>query len=67
MKGEMNITQIFDESPLPIKDISGELKDLIYSVDGMCECFRAENYGEAKDWIRHVNDAYTEYQESIDK
>jgi hypothetical protein len=42
------------------------LKDLMYVVDGMCECYRNENKGEAKEWIRHVNDAYTNYQESID-
>ena len=39
------------------------LKDLLYAVDGMCDCYRKENYGEAKDWVRHVNDAYTNYQE----
>ena len=43
------------------------LNDLLYVVDGMCDCYRKENYGEAKDWTRHVNDAYTNYQESIDK
>ena len=42
------------------------LKDLLYVVDGMCECYQKENYGEAKEWVRHVNDAYTNYQESIE-
>lgn len=42
------------------------LKDLLHVVDGMCDCYRKENYGEAKEWVRHVNDAYTNYQESLE-
>ena len=42
------------------------LKDLLYVVDGMCECYQKENYGEAKEWVRHVNHAYTNYQESLE-
>ncbi len=49
-----------------MKDKEKALKDLLYMIDGMCECYRNENYGEAKEWTRHVNDAYTNYQESID-
>jgi len=43
------------------------LKKLLYAIDSMCECHRQENYGEAKEWIRHVDDAYGNYQEIIDK
>jgi hypothetical protein len=42
------------------------LKDLLYVVDGMCDCYRKRNYGEAQEWARHVNDAYTNYQESTE-
>ena len=43
------------------------LKDLLYVVDGMCDCYRKENFGEARDWVRHVNDAYSNYEESTEE
>jgi len=53
-----------EETIEKLKGESKAIKDLLYVVDGMCECYRNENFGEAKEWVRHVNDAYTNYQEN---
>jgi len=58
-----NMEAKIEKLKLEAKDI----KDLLYVVDSMCECHRNENYGEAKEFIRHVNDAYTNYQEGVDR
>jgi len=50
-----------------LKEEGKAIKDLLYVVDGMCECYRNENFGDAREWARHVNDAYTNYEESKDE
>ena len=49
-----------------LNDQDKALKDLLYVIDGMCDCFRRDNHGEAREWIRHVNDAYSNYEEVVD-
>ena len=49
------------------EEIMSDVKELVYVVDGMCDSYRDENYGDVKEWARHVNNAYSKYQESIDK
>ena len=36
---------------------------LLYTVDGMCAEYADENYGNAKEWIRHV---FNEYQAMLE-
>ncbi len=50
-----------------MSDEEEALKKLLYAIDGMCECYRQENQGDAKNWIRHVDTAYGNYQEIIDR
>ena len=46
-------------------DIEKEkLNDLLYCIDGMSAEYSQGNYGNANDWMRHIFNAYQEYQES---
>ena len=47
--------------------VSSELKEVLYCVDSMCEHFRGRNFGDAEKWIRHLDKAYSDYQETIDE
>lgn len=39
------------------------LKKLIYACDGLSQEYREENYGGAKNWMRHVDSAYRDYED----
>jgi hypothetical protein len=42
------------------------LQKVLDCCDGLhCEYTQA-NYGDAKNWLRHISDAYADYQDSID-
>jgi hypothetical protein len=42
------------------------LQKVLDCCDGLhCEITQA-NYGAAKNWLRHISDAYANYQDSID-
>jgi hypothetical protein len=42
------------------------LQKVLDCCDGLhCEITQA-NYGAAKNWLRHISDAYADYQDSID-
>jgi hypothetical protein len=42
------------------------LKELLYCCDGLYCDYAQENYGDAKNWLRHINDAYGKYQDNLD-
>lgn len=44
---------------------SKELKALLYYCDGLSSDYCQGNYGNAGEWLRHINEAYQDYQESI--
>ena len=35
-------------------------------LDGMCCEYRNMNYGNAQEWLRHIDKAYSDYQEAED-
>ncbi len=37
------------------------IEDVLYVVDGWYHEYRNRNYGDAKDWLRHLEDAYERY------
>lgn len=41
-------------------------KKLIYCCDGMSCEYSEENYGNAREWMRHIFSAYKEYDEALD-
>ena len=42
------------------------LKELLYCCDGLYCDYAQENYGDAKNWLRHINAAYGKYRDAID-
>lgn len=39
------------------------LNKLLYCVDGMCSDLRERNFGSAEEWVRHIDNAYSDYQD----
>jgi hypothetical protein len=57
-KKDNRISELEETKPL--------LQKVLDCCDGLhCEYTQA-NYGDAKNWLRHISDAYADYQDSID-
>ena len=52
------------DKDLNIKD---KLNKLLYCCDGLHCSYSEENYGDAKEWLRHIDKAYSDYQEAVDE
>ena len=50
----------------PHDEIDLLLKELLYCCDGLYCDYAQENYGDAKNWLRHINAAYGKYRDTID-
>jgi hypothetical protein len=66
-------TKYIDEQVLRITELEEErggtdplLKELLYCCDGLYCDYAQENYGDAKNWLRHINAAYGKYRDAID-
>jgi hypothetical protein len=42
------------------------LQKVLDCCDGLHCQYTQANYGDAKNWLRHISDAYADYQDSID-
>jgi hypothetical protein len=42
------------------------LQKVLDCCDGLHYEYTQANYGDAKNWLRHISDAYADYQDSID-
>ncbi|MFT4804562.1 MAG: hypothetical protein ACI9YE_001766 [Psychroserpens sp.] len=55
-----------DERIAELEKTEPLLQKVLDCCDGLhCEITQA-NYGAAKNWLRHISDAYADYQDSID-
>lgn len=43
-----------------------KLKKLLYCCDGLSVDYNNSNYGDAREWLRHIATAYSDYQEAVD-
>jgi hypothetical protein len=50
----------------PHDEIDPLLKELLYCCDGLYCDYAQENYGDAKNWLRHIDAAYGKYRDAID-
>ena len=48
------------------QDIEEKLKELLYCCEGLHVEFSQRNYGNADDWLRHIDKAYVGYQDAIE-
>ena len=48
------------------ENINKKLKRLLYVCDGMSSEYCDGNYGNAKEWLRHIDEAYQDWQEAVD-
>ncbi len=44
-----------------------KLEKLLYCCDGLSTDYCNGNYGDAKEWLRHINTVYQDYQEAVDE
>ena len=65
--GEKRSSMCADCAYDPKLNLERKLKQLIYTVDGMCCEYRNMNYGNAQEWLRHIDKAYSDYQEAEDE
>lgn len=68
LEAHQNDVYIINKNRLATLELaeSSEFKNLLYCVDGWhCEWIDS-NYGTAKEWQRHLSDAYQSYQEKED-
>jgi hypothetical protein len=42
------------------------LKKLLYCCEGLRSDYSEENYGDAKNWLPHIDSAYGKYRDEID-
>jgi hypothetical protein len=50
----------------PHDEIDPLLKELLYCCDGLYCDYAQDNYGDAKNWLRHIDAAYGKYRDAID-
>lgn len=50
----------------PKLNLERKLTKLLQTVEGMSCEYRNMNYGNAQDWLRHIDKAYSDYQEAKD-
>ena len=47
--------------------IKEKLEKLLYCCDGLAVDYSNRNYGDAEKWTRHIAEAYSNYQETVDE